>query len=652
MSASSWSHRRVGDFDIEERIGRGASATVYRAKEVAVNRYVAIKIIDLDLEGNANAFRRFEQEAQVVASLEHLHILPIYAYGVLQDQKSAYFVTRLMNGSLNDMIRDGAMSFEKAVKIFLQIANALAYAHSKGVIHRDMKPSNILLDDAGNAYLSDFGLAQRENSIALFDDNEIGIVGTPSYIAPEILLGKPADQRSDIYSFGVVLYHMLTGRVPFEVTTSLNIASLFYKHVQQPPPSPREFNPSIPPAVEKIILRALAKDPHERYLTVNEMMADFQDALKIPVLKTIRPRKPGLEASTLLFIFILVLLMAIITFSAARLQQQVQFTDRNILRGLQGRLYEVTPTEDEIQQARAALGNDGYIAYLTCDLQNLSQSNRAREVSAIADELNLPLRVIDGQQDAYEQMLQVERTRIDGARAMIICPLNPELFSTMETSLVEHPIPLVYSTLMAPDYGVKLDLSNYDVGQQISRYAGQLLQTEANGLGSIVLLNAEGFVASEERLRGIYDGLEATVPNANVIGEWEGYTRHTAYESIRALIETGIEFDVILSISDDATLGAVQALEEAGLTPDDVFIVSVGAEPSIMNYVRQGRFVRGTLNVNSQEGSHLMVYAIVKLLAGSTVPEILTYTPGSLFTGDEITNRDTAQISAENTANP
>lgn len=212
-----------------------------------LNRYVALKIIDLDAQENALAFNRFQQEAHVIASLEHLHILPIYDYGVFED-KFAYFATRLMHRSLDDVLHKGALSLHAAARVFVQIGSALAYAHSCGVTHRDIKPSNILLDDMDNAYLGDFGLARRDTNL-LIDGSE-GIIGHPR-IAPEILLGKTADHLSDVYSFGVVLYHMLTGRVPFESSSGVNIASLFYKHVQQMPTPPREIKPSIPPAVGK-----------------------------------------------------------------------------------------------------------------------------------------------------------------------------------------------------------------------------------------------------------------------------------------------------------------------------------------------------------------------------------------------------------------
>jgi len=482
MIASTWSYRRVGDFEIEERIGRGGSASVFRARQVPVNRYVALKIIDLDSQANALAFKRFQQEAHVVASLEHLHILPIYDYGVIEDQH-AYFVTRLMHRSLSDMLRHGPLPIPTAARVFLQIGSALAYAHSRGVTHRDIKPSNILLDETGNAYLSDFGLARRDSPAHLISEEESGIIGTPSYIAPEILLGQPADHLSDIYSFGVVLYHMLTGRVPFEISSSLNIASLFYKHVQQAPTPPRELRPAIPPAIEQVILRALAKNPQERYLTVNDMLTDFQAAFNLQGLSFTVPaaRRLPIQPRFALVLAILAALMVSILYNAYRLTD-INVLDDHIRSGTTGVISDVTPTNDEIGRARTTLGDDGYIAYLACGLHSSWQSTRARELSQIADELGLPLRVFDAQGDMYTQSTQIETAQIEGAQAIILCPLDSELAGDMGRSLAERAIPLVYSLPVDHPYGVKLgssELTRGEAGARLMVYA--IVQLLAGG---------------------------------------------------------------------------------------------------------------------------------------------------------------------------
>jgi serine/threonine protein kinase len=215
--------RQVGDFSIEERIGRGGMSVVYRAHQHSVNRDVALKVIVLNPDEDEFR-RRFAQEAKLVATLEHIHILPIYDYGIIEGD-IAYLAMRLLRGgSLSQLLTEGPLTLDQTADIFTQIGRGLAYAHRRNVIHRDLKPSNIMLDDADNAYLTDFGLAKLvgENVDMTKSGN---IVGTPAYMAPEQLRGDSVDHRSDIYSMGVVLYHMLTGQAPFESSDS-NVSDL------------------------------------------------------------------------------------------------------------------------------------------------------------------------------------------------------------------------------------------------------------------------------------------------------------------------------------------------------------------------------------------------------------------------------------------
>ena len=183
----------------------------------------------------------------------------------------------LRGGSLADLLRKGPLPTNRAADIFTQVGRGLQYAHSKGVIHRDLKPSNILLDDAGNAYLSDFGLAKVVDTTLNLTKSG-NLVGTPAYVAPEQVLGEPADIRSDIYSLGMLLYHMLVGRPPFELNAT-GIAALLYQHVEEPPPPPHLFNPAVTPDVEAVMLRALEKDPDQRYQSADEMVQASTQAL-------------------------------------------------------------------------------------------------------------------------------------------------------------------------------------------------------------------------------------------------------------------------------------------------------------------------------------------------------------------------------------
>lgn len=271
--------RQVNNFVIRERLGQGGMASVYLAYQPSVNREVALKIITLSTgPSERDEFRlRFAQEAQVIAGLEHAHILPVYDYGIY-DNQIAYIAMRLLRGgTLADLLVDEPLDFDRAAEIFSQIALGLSYAHRKGVIHRDLKPSNILFDESGFAYLSDFGLAKMmENSLGLTKSD--AIVGTPMYMSPEQLRGTALDIRSDIYSLGCVLYHMLVGHQPF-ADSATGIVSIIYQQLEKDPTSPRELNPEIPPAVEQVVMKALSKDREARYATAEEMASALNKAL-------------------------------------------------------------------------------------------------------------------------------------------------------------------------------------------------------------------------------------------------------------------------------------------------------------------------------------------------------------------------------------
>ena len=206
----------LGDYKTEKRIGRGGMAQVYRAIHLPTKRVVALKVIDYATAlGDTKTFKlRFAQEAHLIASLEYLRIVPIYDYGIADDGL-AHIAMRLLPRSLHDSMKKTPLTLSQAWAIFSQVAEGVSYAHDRGIIHRDIKPSNILLDDVDNAYVTDFGLAKLlEASLHLTLTGLI--VGAPIYASPEQLMGRPTDTRTDIYSLGVLVYHMLMGRHPFD----------------------------------------------------------------------------------------------------------------------------------------------------------------------------------------------------------------------------------------------------------------------------------------------------------------------------------------------------------------------------------------------------------------------------------------------------
>ena len=268
----------LGPYRIVEKIGRGGMATVYKAYHATMDRNVAIKIIPQHFASNPDFTARFEREAKVVAKLQHPHILPVFDYG--QEGDVNYIVMPYMpSGDLKKYIRAkaGKQSFDDIVRIFTQLCSALDYAHQRGILHRDIKPDNVLFDESSNPLLSDFGLTKIVESASNLTGS--AVIGTPSYMSPEQGQGFAIDHRSDIYSMGIVLYEMVTGRVPYSADTPI---AVIFMHIRDPLPIPQQFRPDLPEAAQNVILKALSKNPEDRYQTCSEFAKAFSLGLLQP----------------------------------------------------------------------------------------------------------------------------------------------------------------------------------------------------------------------------------------------------------------------------------------------------------------------------------------------------------------------------------
>jgi eukaryotic-like serine/threonine-protein kinase len=263
----------VGQYRILEKLGEGGMATVYRAYEESLDRFVAIKVLHFSLSDNPGLLLRFRQEAQVIAKLEHPNIVPIYHFDEKDGQP--YLVLKYIDGqSLRERLKRGSLPEIDILKLASAVEAALQQAHQYKILHRDIKPSNILLDKEERIYLTDFGLAKLisdEPSIT----TDAKPLGTPHYISPEQAAGiKILTEGTDIYSFGVVLYELCVGKVPFDGDT----LTLIHNHIFDPLPLPTSIKPDLSVEVEKVLLKALAKNPNERYPTVKDLVDDFKKA--------------------------------------------------------------------------------------------------------------------------------------------------------------------------------------------------------------------------------------------------------------------------------------------------------------------------------------------------------------------------------------
>lgn len=264
--------RNLGPYHIVEEFGEGSMASVYKGYQPNMDRHVAIKVLPSVLARDPQFADRFEQEAKVIAGLEHARILPVYDYG--SENGVSYLVMRLLDGgTLRERIdREGALDLEEIARIIGQVAEGLDYAHGKNVVHRDVTPNNIMFDEAGDAYVTDFGIAKIMAGTAHITGTDI--VGTPAFISPEQGSGERIDHRSDIYGLGIVLYLMAVGDVPFHADSPL---AMVVKHINEPFPDPTLANPDLPVAVANVILKATAKNPDERFQSCGAL-ADALDA--------------------------------------------------------------------------------------------------------------------------------------------------------------------------------------------------------------------------------------------------------------------------------------------------------------------------------------------------------------------------------------
>ncbi|MBI3361101.1 MAG: serine/threonine protein kinase, partial [Chloroflexi bacterium] len=276
MSATSWLGQTLADrYEIRERIGQGGVAEVYKAYDRRLNREVAVKMIHPHLAKEEGFVARFEREARAVAQLRHPSILQVqdfHAEGRTFYMVMEYLAGPSLAGRLNDLAARGErMPLEETIRIMTAIGAAVDYAHSRGIIHRDVKPSNIMFGERGDPILTDFGLAKLLGGETFTPSG--ALIGTALYMSPEQVRGMGSDERSDIYSLGVVLFEMATGQLPFIANVAVNV---MLKHLNDPPPSPKSINPDLPDALERAILTALEKDPDARFQSAGELVAALE----------------------------------------------------------------------------------------------------------------------------------------------------------------------------------------------------------------------------------------------------------------------------------------------------------------------------------------------------------------------------------------
>jgi serine/threonine protein kinase len=286
--------RRIASYTLLEPIGHGGMAVVYKARQESLDRTVAIKILSENLAASEEFIERFRREARTAANMRHPNVITVHDFG--QDERGVpYLVLEYIEGETLADLMDAGLDDARVPDLLDQIAAGLDYAHSRGVIHRDIKPGNVLLTDDGRAVLADFGLVWLIEGTHLTMAG--GVVGTPEYMSPEQASGTGIDHRSDVYALGVVLYEMLVGERPFTSDAPLGV---LLKHLQEPAPSILEARPDLPIEVDRVMQQALAKEPDERFSSAGELARAFRAAFSAADPRSEpTPAREGPEAPTI-----------------------------------------------------------------------------------------------------------------------------------------------------------------------------------------------------------------------------------------------------------------------------------------------------------------------------------------------------------------
>jgi ribose transport system substrate-binding protein len=302
---------------------------------------------------------------------------------------------------------------------------------------------------------------------------------------------------------------------------------------------------------------------------------------------------------------------------------------------------KVVPSEDQTALAKSRIGQNGFIAYIACNQTSEYHASLTREVFDAASKLKLPLHIYDSNNDEYLQVTLIDRARSDGAVGIILCPLKIDLLKDSLSSVQDAHFPLVIFSDQPPSYGgVLIGGDNYLIGLDPGRFAGKIIHDEMSGKADVIILDYPSIESIVARANGLEDGVKEFAPDANIVGRYIGGTIKDGEASVAQLIKDGVKFNFIVSINDAGSLGAIQAMQDAGFDCKSVTVVSLDAEALAQQFIRDGCFMRGSVENSRKNPAQAMVDAMVQLLAGSEIAETIIIPPGPIITKDLLEQTD------------
>lgn len=697
--------RTIGQYEIRELLGEGGMARVYRARQSSLNRDVAVKVVYTNITQDQTFAERFIQETELIAGLQHLHIVPVHDYKVTEDGIAYLTMRHLKGGNLAEKIRrEGQLPLGDIARLLAQIAGALDYAHGQNVIHRDMKPSNILLDERGNAYLADFGLAR-----IVEDDERVkknltatGVfLGTPSYISPEQVEVGRASMASDLYSLGIILYEMIAGRPPFIADS---VFRLMQAHISEKPPKITSLRPNLPDELNELLTKALAKNPDERFESATALSDSFNRVIqssvdtqplpgtipttdsKIAFPVTPIPANEDSPTATALNIGAAntysradgkvdnkvtdlpsaskqpaakrritwkvaavgaaVILGFLIIGAAVNEQRRsiVVPTVDNSLRPVSGDSSTVIPTEAEIAAARFVLSSkSSFVGAVACSLETDFHASLMRGARVRATELGLPFRLEDADNDKARQSAMVNKLVAEGASIIFACVLDEQSLESALRAASEAGVLVVTSSNASfGQNSAAFTLPPERMGEIVGGYAAEVINAEMSGKATVAILTYSPLPSTVARASAMVDTLMKNAPNVTIIGTYEGGLPQNGKSSIAVALKEHPGIDIILSINDAGAYGAIEALVEAGRATDSVRIFSVDAEPEARRLIERGEYFRASLALDPAGIGKLAIDAGVRWMAGVAIPMTVNV-DGVLITRESLvqTNQQT-----------